>query len=103
MCRPDTRGARNDIKGIVSLLARRLTFATTTAPLVIALRQATLGIPGNPTTSWGTGEIATAGIGYRVAIAPSTFPRSNSGLHHYRNYQITNHFRGITITRALPS
>ena len=90
--------------GKVSRLARMLTCTTTTtAPVVIVLRQATLTIPGNPTTGRGTGEIATAGIGYRVAIAPSTFPRSNSGLHHYRNYQITNHFRGITITRALPS
>ena len=78
--------------GIVSLLARRLTCTTTTAPVAIVLRQATLTIPGNPTTGRETGEIATAGIDYLVVSAPSTFSRSYSGLHRYRNDQITNCF-----------
>ena len=79
--------------GKVSRLARMLTCTTTTtAPVVIVLRQATLTIPGNPTTGRGTGEIATAGIDYLVVSAPSTFSRSCSGLHRYRNDQITNLF-----------
>ena len=79
--------------GIASLLARRLTCTTTTtAPVAIVLRQATLTIPGNPTTGRETGEIATTGIDYLVASAPSTFSRSCSGLHRYRNDQITNLF-----------
>ena len=101
---------------IVSTLARWLKCTTTTArmaiglynPLVItitlaALRQATLTIPGpGPRTGRETGGIVV-GIDYLVLSAPSTFSLSCSGLHRYRNDQITNHSYRDSPTIPFPS